>query len=386
MYKKIAFKLRYAQHILLIAAFIFFKIFTKKPKNSSWCVGVDEVASITYKLSRILQPSVSVCLKKHKFYKTTYTYEINLSNKFLHNLYRFFYSPVLLGYLLNSHSHFAYIGNTGFLLDRNFEFSFLKKYSKKIVCFFTGSDIRSPKLSIDFLNSLAMDSYFEYIGANNPNYLSHEYDLEKQLLASISDKYADIIFNYTVDQQSYLKKKQYPWPYMLDEKCFHRDASKFQKMSTIKILHAPSNPLIKGTPLVRAAIKKLQLQGYDFEYIELQNVTNDIVLEHLKNSHIVLNEFYSFAPGVFGVEAMAHHCCVLMSADPAIECSLPAEGTDAWRITKYWEIYEVLKDILDAPEKISFYADNGYNFTCDHYTYEAASKQIEIIMKEHHVI
>ena len=33
--------------------------------------------------------------------------------------------------------------------------------------------------------------------------------------------------------------------------------TKFRDLSLIKIVHAPSNPMVKGTPLVRAAIKKI---------------------------------------------------------------------------------------------------------------------------------
>ena len=65
----------------------------------------------------------------------------------------------------------------------------------------------------------------------------------------------------------------------------------------------------------------MQLEGYNFDYIELSNKENRIVLEELKQAHIVLNQFYSFTPGLFGVEALANNCAVLMSADPKVEWS-----------------------------------------------------------------
>lgn len=57
-----------------------------------------------------------------------------------------------------------------------------------------------------------------------------------------------------------------------------------KNIKKIKIL-SPSNPFVKGTSLVRAAIKKLQVEGYDFEYIELQKMPNEVVLEHLNISY-----------------------------------------------------------------------------------------------------
>ena len=83
---------------------------------------------------------------------------------------------------------------------------------------------------------------------------------------------------------------------------------------------------------------------------------NQVVLEHLKSAHIVLNQFYAFTPGLFGIESMANHCAVLMSADPNIETGLPQDSKDAWMITKYWEVYDNLKYLLDNPEKIKYYA------------------------------
>lgn len=42
-------------------------------------------------------------------------------------------------------------------------------------------------------------------------------------------------------------------------------------------------------------------------------MTNEEVLNNLKNSHILLNQFYHFVPGLLGIEGMANHCAVLMS-------------------------------------------------------------------------
>lgn len=174
--------------------------------------------------------------------------------------------------------------------------------------------------------------------------------------------------------------------YMYDKNMFYYNKENYNNIKKIKILHAPSNPLVKGTPLVRATIKKLYLDGYNFEYIELQNMPNKMVLEHLKTSHIVLNQFYALVPGMFGIEAMANHCAVLMSADPSIETGLTQDSKDAWMITKYWEVYDNLKYLLDNPEKIKYYADNGYKFTYEHYTYEAASEYINKVLKGNGVI
>ncbi len=390
--KKIEKLIYYFQIPLFLISFYFFKLIsifsTKSKKKILWVIGVSEIASNIYFLSKIIKPSLTVCLDRNPFYNHNYDFSINVRNVMLKYIYRIFYGPILLGYLANKATHFFYIWATGFLLDREYEFKFLKSKNKKIVCMFCGNDIRSPKLSMELAKKLEIDYFVEYTGYRFPYYLTDEYDNEKKRLAEIADKYADLIFSAQYDQISYLKSKQYHLPYMYDKAKFCRNDSKFKDLSKskIKILHAPSDPLPKGTPLVRAAIKKLKLEGYDFDYIELKNVPNEVVLEHLKSAHIVLNQFYSFVPGLFGIEAMANHCAVLMSADPNIEKGLPQDSKDAWLITKYWEVYDNLKYLLDNPEKIKYYADNGYEFAYKHYTFEAAEEYINKVLKENGII
>jgi len=369
----------YIQIPLLYISYYIFKLFVKKEMNK-WVIGVDEVASNIYFISNVLRPSISVSLSQNIFYNIEYDFSLNIQNRYLNFIVRFFYGPILLGYLANNSTHFLYIWRTGFLFDRDIEFKFLKSINKKIVCLFVGSDIRSIKLTIDHAKKNSIDTHANYVATNQ---LTEKY---KRKVAESADKYADLIFNPKIDQISYLKSAQYGWYYMYDKNKFFKNNSKFNNLETIKILHSPSNPIPKGTQLVRAAIKKLQIEGYKFEYIELMNVKNDVVLNHLRTSHIVLNQFYAFLPGLYGIESMANHTAVLMSADPDIETTLPQDSKDAWMITKYWEVYDNLKYLLDNPEKIKYYADNGYEFTKKYYTYEAASIYMNKVLKENGVI
>jgi len=382
MKNKIEYILFLLQVILLNLSYGFFKVINNKSiKKTSWICGVSEIASMLYFVGKVMKPAKIVCLNNNPSYDLQYDYSINISNKYLKYLYKTLYGPILLGYLSNKHTHFWYIWNTGFLFKREYEFKFLKSKNIKIVCMFVGSDIRSPKLMKVMTKKLNIDYFTEYINTNNDIY-----ETKLKNTADTADRYADIIISARYDQLSYLKSKQYFFPYIYQKEKFFKNDKKFQNLKKIKILHSPSNPIIKGTPLVRAAIKKLEIEGYDFEYIELQNISNETVLEHLKSSHIVLNQFYAFVPGVFGIEAMANNCAVLMSADSTIEIGLPHDSEDAWMITKYWEVYDNLKYLLNHPEKIKYYADNGYSFAYKHYTYEAASRYIKKVFNENGII
>ncbi|PHR69811.1 MAG: hypothetical protein COA66_14115 [Arcobacter sp.] len=283
-----------------------------------------------------------------------------------------------------------YIWNTGFLLNRDFEFKFLKSKNKKIVCMFVGDDIRSLKLTSEYTKRRNIDYHISYTqNEYSENFILNDLIVKKTAISA--DKYADLIFSFKLDQISYIKNKQFPWAYMYPKEKFFKDNNKFNSNNIIKIVHAPSNPLVKGTPLVRAAIKKLELEGYIFEYVELKNMSNEIVLNHLRTSHIVLNQFYGYdiSLGLLAIEGMANHNALLMSYDPdAIKYyNLNLEGFDSCLLnTKYWEVYDNLKYLLNNHDKIKYYADKGYAFTYKHYTYESASEYMNNILKENGVI
>ena len=166
----------------------------------------------------------------------------------------------------------------------------------------------------------------------------------------------------------------------------YKNDRKFRNIKKINIIHAPSNYIYKGTPLVRAAIKKLQLEGYNFNYKEFNSTNNKTVLKYLKSSHIVLNQFYDVSPGLFGIEAMANHCAVMMSAEPKLITSKTKAYKNTWMVTKYWQIYDNLKYLLENPDKIKKYADKGQEFVSTNFTYEIAANYLNKKLKENKII
>jgi hypothetical protein len=368
------------QKLLLYISFYIFK--TSNVRYNT-VIGVTEIASNIKYISEVLPKSATVCLESNKYYNYNYNYQIvkTVFVKFRY-LIKIIYGPVLLGYLSTRTNNFFYIWSDGFLISeidgREFEFSFLNKLKKNIFCFFCGNDIRSPQLEIKLGQQLKFDvaaNYYKYI---QKRMLTDEYENTKKKLAMSADKYAKYSFNADIDQKSYLEKKSLPFLYFFPEHKFNFNVEKFYNIEKLKIIHAPSSPLLKGTQLVRAAIKKLEIEGYSFDYIELENTSNEIILDHLRSSHIALNEFFMFMPGLFGVEAMAK-CCVLMtSADETIENSLPSGSNDAWVVTRYYEIYDRLKLLLDHKESLKEIAQKGYEWAINN-----TNKRSELILKEY---
>lgn len=372
------------QRALVNISFYTCKTFNVK-KQDGWVVVAVETASMLKNISAALPSSVSVNFASNRFYDFRYDYEVYNNNNFL-KIMNLAFSPLLLGYLLNRHDKFIYLGGVGFLSPfndgRDAEFKLLKSKNKKLICCFMGSEIRSFSLLNEYAAQEKIDVITTYqpishIGIDSPN---NEY--ARKQLAEVADKYADKIINPAVDQMTYINSSTYPFVYFLSDSLFKPSLEKFDDLNEIIILHGPSSPIIKGTPLVRAAVKKLKVEGYRFKYVELINVPHEKMLKELQNAHIVLNEFYAFVPGVFGLEAMANHCALLTSADENIETTLPCGANKAWCVTPYWNIYDNLKNLLDNPEQIKSQANAGFKWAKANYQYDQAVNKLNEIVND----
>lgn len=355
------------QIVALIVSDFVCNIFLSRKKISA-VVGVIEIAGYLDKLGSLIDNSYTVCFNKSNYYDYKYSYQINNKYNLIRRLTKVFISPLLLGYLINKSDNFIYTWSEGFLLSkidsRRFEFWYLKFRKKKIICIFLGDDIRSNKLLHEYGLRNKIDTISTY-----RSYL-YDYNLEeitKQNLSVVTDKYADFIFSYETDQISYLTRKTLPGFYILSDDDFSFSSEKFSNLETVVIIHAPTDPFIKGTQLIRSVIKRLQLEGHRLKYIELFNKTNLEVLALLKEAHIAINQLYAFVPSVFGIESMANHVALLTSADEEIEKDLPVGSNDAWVVTKYWNLYDKLLYLIDNPNEIEYQATKGYNYVLENY-------------------
>jgi len=72
----------------------------------------------------------------------------------------------------------------------------------------------------------------------------------------------------------------------------------------VRILHAPSCPLLKGTPLIRQVVDELKAEDLNIEYNEITNRPNADVLEAIAQCDFVLDGAFSDIPlGILGTEA-----------------------------------------------------------------------------------
>lgn len=311
--------------------------------------------------ARAIPDSYAVSLAKHPFYDFSYDFQLGAARGDW--LRRVFVAPWVFGRLASRARGFLYVGAEGFLLDgvddREWEFRFLRQRDIPVVCLFTGSDIRSPVLMRRFQEETGLETIATYLAQVSPAFATASYDDKRRRTARVADAYANLIFNARVDQMSYLQSPTEPFPYFYPDDALFLDGAKHAAPGRRIVVHAPSSPIIKGTQVVRAAVRRLQEEGLDFEYRELINLSHEEIIASLREAHIVLNEFYAFVPGVLGVEAMANNCALLTRADESIETDLPSGSNAAWVVTTTSDIYINLRDLLSNPDRIAAQAAAG---------------------------
>lgn len=353
-----------------------------------WVIGPCEIASLVYDIGQALPNSLSVVLKKHRFYDHPYGWAPGPLSRIPGAARRrdLLLGPWQLGKFAAQARGLVYVGSEGFLNSgrdlREHEFKFLQRRGIKIVCLFTGNDIRSPKRMRELEQELGRPNLGTYLADINPVFGTDAYDDIKRRIASVADRYADLIYNADVDQRGYLESPTLPIRYFYPDDQITNSFDRFGDLSRPVVVHAPSSPIIKGTQLVRAAVAALLEDGYVFEYVELIEKPNAEVKAALARAHIVLNEFYAFIPGVFGVEAMAAGAALVTSADPKVEPQLPDDSAEAWLITPPHRVLDHLRLLLDEPHRLEPLARRGTQWVRDHASARSSGSAISVELRE----
>lgn len=325
-----------------------------------WIVGPHEVAAVVHRIASVLPSAESAILRPHPFYTFHYDWVGRPARSLLGSWVA---GPWKLGELAARARGFVYVSEVGFLdkLDdhRRYEFAFLKRRGKRLVCYFTGSDIRSLRKMAEREQRTGLPNIATYIAETNPSLATDAYEDVRRAIAEAADEFADMTFNADVDQQGYLTRPSERYLYFYPDEDVTDDFSKFDDVRVPVLVHAASSPVIKGTQLVRAAVEELRAEGYEFEYIELLRQPHAEVRAALARAHIVLNHFFGETPAVFGVESLAAGCVVMMRADEHVEPMLPPGSNSAWIVTRHFEVTKHLRALLDAPETWETQARSG---------------------------
>jgi hypothetical protein len=187
------------------------------------------------------------------------------------------------------------------------ELPILKLFHKKIVVIYLGSDARDPVKS-----GVYRDDHEH--GEFDPSNTTRR---SRRLLRRIRrvERWSDLIINHTATADFFRR----PFIPLLsiglpvNVKCIQALASgpRSHTLPTeIRVVHAPSRPLAKGSHEFRRAIeqvnKRLSVTGKQIKLVELVNRSNTEVLRALADCDFALNEMYSDTfMSIFDTEAAA---------------------------------------------------------------------------------
>ncbi|MEP1001677.1 hypothetical protein NC974_26765 [Leptolyngbya sp. SLC-A1] len=185
-------------------------------------------------------------------------------------------------------------------LRKNADLPFLRLFRKKIIVNMAhGSELRPPYIDGSFqsLDGLKQPT------VNQLKYIAYSH--KKKIIKF--EKYADYIIGAPFSSTHFACKKLINWfaigvPYC-EKQGF--STTKYQEgfasstsniSNSIRILHSPSHPAVKGSSFIRQSIQSLQYRGYDIEFVEIQGRSNQEVLKELQKCDFVVDQLYSDTP------------------------------------------------------------------------------------------
>ncbi len=249
--------------------------------------GTMEIANQMYTYTSGLK-KLGAFAKSANFYNSYLQYKSDITSD-----YR--YVPQkLINELLNSYDIFHFHFGTTLYPD-NSDLPILKKLGKILIMQYWGSDVRRLSLIKKF----------------NPYALSKNLD-EKAIVSKLKFFAENIKYVFVEDQELYECVKD------IHEKIFvirqainlkeyqpsYKDYQDYQSNNIVRIVHAPTDPIFKGTKYIQEAIKKLS-RRYNIDFTLVQGLAHSEAIEIYKTADIIVDQLHSSGYGLFAIESMA---------------------------------------------------------------------------------
>ena len=235
----------------------------------------------------------------------------------------------------------------------------LRKFNKKIIFHFFGSDARPPYVD----GALATAFNYKYT-----NLLIKITKKQKRDIKVI-EKYADVIINHPPTAQfhekSFVQYLHIGIPTIIENNNYTNEIT---VNFPIRILHCPSVPKAKGSDTIRATINKLIDKGYKIDFIEITGKSNKYILDAITHADFVIDQLYSNnpMPGFVSEAAMFKKPAIICGYyHKEIEKILPPSKIPPSLYTHPNDLeYSILKLIEDRKFRLEL-GQKAYNFVRD---------------------
>lgn len=313
---------------------------------------------------------------------------------------RHFYPIVFFFKSLRKYDVYHFYFGTSFLM-LGLDLPILRMFGKKIVMTYCGSEVRLMKQV-----EAVRNPYFDKIDfgrqakiPNNPfvrwlkrqfifRYSSPEFDQRKIRMMKWQNKWVSRFF---VIRDCYAHVKNYidPHKVIVDVPVNHISIKQNEEEPTftasaegqkLRIVHAPSNPAVKGTLYLEKALEQLKSEGYDFEYVRLVGMPFEQVQKEFKKADVIVDQLLLGAFGSVTIEGMSFgKPVVVFMLDELMEQffeGMPIHNANIENIG------DQLKELLDNPEKRKAMGLAGYHYVKKHFDTEQVGIRVKAVYNE----
>ncbi|MDP3745381.1 MAG: hypothetical protein Q8Q76_13750 [Methylotenera sp.] len=229
------------------------------------------------------------------------------------------------------------------------ELYFLKLMNKPVFVTYQGDDARQGDYCLEhFEISIATQVDSNYYNIRSDNF--------KRRSINRLAKYADQIYSLNPDLLHVLPSSAKFIPYS------HIFLDDWLPIYTqlenrpLKILHAPSHRKVKGTDILLDALDKLKLQGFDFELLLVEGLSNSEARKMYEKADVLVDQLFAGWYGGLAVELMALGKPTIVYIRDEDLKFIPVEMKAELpfiRATPF-NIKEVLKHVIEMPRQELF--------------------------------
>lgn len=144
----------------------------------------------------------------------------------------------------------------------------------------------------------------------------------------------------------------------------------------VRIVHAPTNRMLKGTEYILTAIKRLKDEGANIELILVENMSNSEARMVYQSADIVIDDVLMGPYGILAIECMAMGKPVLgfiheKFINYYINLPIVNTGPD--------DVYERIKELIDDPKRRAELGRSGRKYVEENHDSIVVAKSIDQI-------
>lgn len=215
----------------------------------------------------------------------------------------------------------------------------LRCAGKKVFFHFRGSEARLASV-------FEQCSPYNYVSENPDSLFTSFVEHEQKVFIEFVNGVCHKVFVPDPELQTYVPEALIV-PRIIDLKKWQYVEN--EPSDVLKVVHAPSRPVVKGTKDVLAAIEKLRAEGLQIDFRLVENIPNNEAIELYKWADVVIDQLRIGWYGVLAVEAMALGKTVISYIRDDLKHYLPYPLPIA--IANPDNLYDVLKDLALNPDK-----------------------------------